>query len=141
MRALGQEEDAPEIPLTSLVDVVFLLLIFFLVATTFARRETDQRLRLPQAEGGASPVRDRRDLVIQVRSDGSVAVEGSLVSTDKLRGALEDWANGNPDGRVSIRGDAKADYQSVMRVLGLCRSMGLTDIDLPVLPGSPEETA
>ena len=132
MKHLARDGDSPEIPLTSLIDVVFLLLVFFLVATTFARREFDHAVRLPQSEGGAPSRAEPRHLVINVRSDGSVTVEGSLLDRDALRRRLEEWRRSQPDGRVSLRGDAKADYQAVMRVFGLCRAVGIPDIDMPV---------
>lgn len=137
MKALANDDEPPEIPLTSLIDVVFLLLVFFLVATKFVQREVDHEIKLPSAEGGDERVGERRHLIINIRADGSLVVDGALLAADDLRGRLAGWRDENPEKRVSIRADAGVDYQAVARVLGACRAENIRDVELPVTPRDP----
>ncbi len=134
MRALNQEDEGFDVPLTPLIDVVFLLLIFFLVATTFARNEIDQKVRLPEAEGGTKgePVSD--NLVVNVRRDGTLVVNGRIVDEKGLRTLATEWHGTHPDRRAVIRGDDGAPYGRIMRVMGLCKAVGIVNVDLPVVP-------
>lgn len=135
MKAL-REDDTYEIPMTSLIDVVFLLLIFFLVATNFTRRETDHSVVLPNSEAGvkASQAPDR--LVVNIRESGTLVVNGSVMAEPDLRVMAVEFAAGHPGRPAVIRADARVEYRAVMSVFGLCRAAGIQNIDLPVLePG------
>lgn len=135
MKAL-QEEENFEIPMTSLIDVVFLLLIFFLVATNFTRREMDHAVTLPQSESGVKPSNVPTRLVINIREDGTLVVNGRIMVEDELRGLVTDFAAAHPERPAVIRADARVTYQAVMKVFGICRSGGVQSINLPVLdPG------
>lgn len=133
MRALMEDEVGAEIPLTPLIDVVFLLLIFFLVATSFNRREIDQKVDLPTAEGGVKSAFNKRNLVINIREDRSLVIAGRLLSEQDLPQAVAQWREENPQMRVQLRGDGRVEYRQVMRVMGICRAAGVDKIDLPVM--------
>ncbi len=132
MKAL-QEEDNYEIPMTSLIDIVFLLLIFFLVATNFTRRETDHSVILPNSEAGvkAAQVPDR--IVVNIHGDGTLVVNGSVTTAGDLRTMVRDFAAVHPGRPAVIRADARVAYRSVMEVFGICRGGGIQNVDLPVL--------
>lgn len=135
MKAL-QEDEHYDIPMTSLIDVVFLLLIFFLVATNFTRREMDHTVVLPESEAGvkAEPVPSR--LVINIREEGTLVVNGSVMTEAELRGLVRDFVRAYPARPAVIRADARVPYRSVMNVFGICRAGGIKNVDLPVLdPG------
>lgn len=135
MKAL-QEEDHFEIPMTSLIDIVFLLLIFFLVATNFTRREMDHKVALPQSEAGVKASQVPSRMVINIREEGTLVVNGRIMRDDELRTAVREFAEAYPERPAVIRADAKVPYRSVMQVFGICRSAGVRNVDLPVLdPG------
>ncbi len=135
MKAL-REDDSYEIPMTSLIDVVFLLLIFFLVATNFTRREMDHAIVLPDSEAGAKASQAPNRLVVNIRESGTLVVNGSVMEEDELRAMAGDFSTGHPGRSAVIRADARVPYRAVMRVFGLCRAAGIQNIDLPVLdPG------
>lgn len=135
MKAL-QEDDSYEIPMTSLIDVVFLLLIFFLVATNFTRRETDHAVVLPDSEAGEKASQAPNRLVVNIRESGTLVVNGSVMTESELRTMAGEFSAGHPGRPAVIRADARVAYQAVMRVFGLCRAAGIQNIDLPVLdPG------
>lgn len=135
MKAL-QEEDNYEIPMTSLIDVVFLLLIFFLVATNFTRREMDHSVTLPQSESGVKASQAPSRLVINIREDSTLVVNGRVMAEGELRDMVKDFAAAHPERPAVIRADARVTYQAVMKVFGICRTGGVQSINLPVLdPG------
>ena len=118
--------DSPEISLTPLIDVVFLLLIFFMASTTFERR-SELRIELPEAGARASP---QDDAVIRVVIDagGGVRVEGRALDdprTATLRRALADAARGLDSPPVFISADAQTPHQSVVTVMDAARQAGL----------------
>lgn len=135
MKAL-QEEDNFEIPMTSLIDIVFLLLIFFLVATNFTRREMDHKVVLPESEAGVKASQVPNRMVINIREDGMLVVNGKVMAENELRDAVRDFAVVHPDRPAVIRADAKVPYRSVMTVFGICRTAGVRNVDLPIIdPG------
>jgi biopolymer transport protein ExbD len=135
MKAL-QEEDQYEIPMTSLIDIVFLLLIFFLVATNFTRREVDHAVRLPNSEAGAKAAQVPDRLVVNIREEGTLVVNGSVTTMDELRQTAREFAEAHQGRPAVIRADARVAYRAVMEVFGICRGSGIQNVDLPVLePG------
>ncbi len=135
MKAM-QEEDQFEIPLTSLLDVVFLLLIFFLVATNFTRQELDHNVVLPDSEAGVKASQVPSRMVINIREEGTLVVNGKIMAEVELRGAVGDFVSVHPGRPAVIRADAKVPYRSVMKVFGICRAAGVKNVDLPVMdPG------
>ena len=135
MKAL-QEDEPYEIPMTSLIDIVFLLLIFFLVATNFSRRESDHSVVLPESEAGvkAAQVPDR--LVINVRQEGTLVVNGRVMTETELRVMVRNFVGAHPANPAVIRADAKVPYREVMKVFGICRAGGIKNVDLPVMEPS-----
>lgn len=135
MRAMG-EEDNFEIPMTSLIDITFLLLIFFLVATNFTRREYDHAVLLPESEAGVKVANVPDRLVINVRDNSTLVVNGKITTETELRGMVNQFAAAHPERPAVIRADGRVPYQSVMRVFGLCRAGGVKHVDLPVMEPS-----
>lgn len=132
MKAMRDEENY-EIPMTSLIDVVFLLLIFFLVATNFNRRETDHNVVLPESEAGTALVSVPSRLVINIRDSGTLVVEGRVVTETELRRMAAAFVGAHPGRPAVIRADARVPYRMVMQVFGICRAEGVRNVDLPVL--------
>lgn len=111
--------------LTPIIDMVFLLLIFFLVATTFAQAEREIEVALPVARNAEPLSATLRELVINVKQDGAIVVAGRALSADDLRAMLTESAKINPDRKVTVRGDRRATYDHVVQVLDLCKAAGI----------------
>ena len=126
MKFRSEERDSPEIGLTPLIDVVFLLLIFFMVSTTF-ERSSELNIKLPVASAKAN---DPGDKVIDVAIDagGGVRVEGLRLAdseTASVRRALTAAAKGLDAPPLIISADALAPHQSVVTVMDAARLAGL----------------
>lgn len=130
----AQREAGPTVELTPVIDMVFLLLIFFLVATTYQQAERETRIALPEAEAAGPISGALREIVINVDESGEIILGGRTVTTDELRAAVERAVDANPDQKVSVRGDRGAAYGAVARVLDVCKAAG---IDQPFLDSVP----
>lgn len=125
--------------LTPLIDVVFLLLIFFMVSTTFTK-ETHLNIDLPEAEVEATVA--PLDIVdIVVSSSGQYTINGqSLVNSqvDTLMRALQQITEGQDNPPVVITADAQASHQSVIRVMDVAGRMGLSKLRITTKEPSAE---
>ncbi len=122
------------IELTPIIDMVFLLLIFFLVATTFHQTEREIRIALPDAESGGPISISLDEIIINVASDGSIIVAGRDVSIDDLRTIVSESVERNPSQKVTIRGDRAASYEAIVRVLDVCKGAGIPEPFLDTVP-------
>jgi len=118
------------VELTPLIDVVFLLLIFFMVSTTFVR-ESALAVDLPDADGVAEPM-ETAIIEVRVNATGDYAVNDRLLpgdDPDALGLALRDARNRIPeDAGVVVAADAAARHEAVVRVLDAARRLGLTKV-------------
>ena len=121
--------------LAPMIDVVFLLLIFFMVATTFIEREKEMGLDLPTAESGDEAQEDIDEIVINLMEDGTIKLNGDVYDLDGLRDVLSRAARANPETPVTVRGDRKTYHENVVGVIDACRLAGLIDIGLMTLDG------
>ncbi|MCA8966631.1 MAG: biopolymer transporter ExbD [Planctomycetes bacterium] len=136
MRHDGGEEERDEgINLMPLIDVVFLLLIFFLAATTFAREEVELDLRLPEAKSGTASA-PAKPLVVNLLADGRISVDGRDVTMEALRQKLAAAGGRNQDQSVLVRGDRDAQFGIGLQVLDACRLAKITKVDFAALPAS-----
>jgi len=125
MKALNEEEDY-SIPMTPMIDIVFQLLIFFLLASTVADEERDIQINLPrgtqgEARGAAAGTR----LVVGLRQDGSVTLGGQAIELPELRKRLNDAGRAKEKPSISIRWDRKAFVEKAAAVLQYCAEAGL----------------
>ncbi len=132
MKLQSRSKEAPEINLTSLIDVVLLLLVFFMVSTSFVR-EAEIRLRLPQAETPTAPNSLDEVLDITVTQTGSYIVNGRpLVNNQRrtLRAAVERLMGDTRDLPVIIRADAQATHQAVVTAMDVVGQLGFVQINI-----------
>lgn len=133
MRLDPPRESDEGLNLTPLIDVVFLLLVFFLAATTFAKDEVEMDLVLPEAQSGA-PKQEGHLMVINVASDGRLTVDGREVTLEALRQKLRAAASRNKDQEVLIRGDTRVQFGLVAQALDACLVARLTRVAVAAQP-------
>ena len=128
----------PEINVTSLIDVVLLLVIFFMVSSTFIQ---DGRLRIQLPQSSAQPERRPADpIVIVVGPDGSYRVnDRALVNNTSatLRAALEKVAPEAKGQPVTIRADARAAHQAVVTAMDVAGRLGFSQVNLATVNEQP----
>ncbi|MCZ6834242.1 MAG: biopolymer transporter ExbD [Planctomycetota bacterium] len=124
--------------LTPIIDMVFLLLIFFLVATTFQQTEREMKIALPAASSAGPISSALRELIINIDVEGRIILNGLTVHPDELRSIINDAVSQNADQKVTIRGDQATSYANIVRVLDICKGAGIQEpyLDTVVL-GTP----
>ena len=122
-----EENQTLSIELTPLIDMVFLLLIFFLVATTFRQEEREMQIALPFASSSAPISAMARELIVNVAADGTIIVGGRPVDRESVQRIVTEAVATNPDQKVTVRGDRKAVYDTIVGVLDVCKAAGIQE--------------
>ena len=129
MNLRSKSDLQPDVNLTPLIDVVFLLLIFFMVSTTF-ERESVIKVTLPESSGEIAE-QDAQDLLVTIDSEGRYFLgEQQVVNTElsTLKSALAMQAGDRRDIPVVINADAKTPHEAVVRVMDAAMQLGLIHI-------------
>ncbi|MFC6672488.1 ExbD/TolR family protein [Marinobacterium aestuariivivens] len=138
MKFERRRQEEVSVNLTPLIDVVFLLLIFFMVSTTFTR-ETHLEVDLPQAQG--EPGEASRDLIeVLIGADGQYSINGRALVNDRpdtLRKALQQSAGDNRDQPLLITADGTTPHQSVVTVMDVAGQLGF--VHLSITTREPDE--
>ncbi len=132
MNLQTRSREEPEINLTSLIDVVLLLLVFFMVSTSFVR-EAEINLRLPEASSDASPQDELESLEIAVTQTGAYLVNTRpLVNNEAatLRKAIVKLVGEQRDMPVIIRADAQATHQAVVTAMDVAGRLGFVEVSI-----------
>ena len=125
-------DETPNVNLTPMIDIVFLLIIFFMVGTKFTELERQLQLELPQISAADQPNPQPVNRVINVYRDGRVALEQELLSLDELIEQLRSARTQHNRLGVIVRGDADGPLQNVATVLGACRQAGISALGISV---------
>lgn len=131
MKFRRQRQDEAGINLTPLIDVVFLLLIFFMVSTTFTR-ETRLAVTLPEA-GGMPQVEESTQVEVVIGAAGDYLVNGEQLArndTDTLRSVLLPLSAESARTPLTITADANTSHQSVVRVMDVAGQLGFVNISI-----------
>ena len=120
-----------DLNITPLIDIVFLLLIFFMVSTTF-QKESQLRVQLPEADQQEQQ-QPERPLEIVISADGQYAVGGRTLSDNRLPSllqALRQAAGDERDRPLVVRADARTPHQAVVRAMDAAAQLGLTRLSI-----------
>jgi biopolymer transport protein ExbD len=136
MNLKPRRTEEPEINVTSLIDVVLLLVVFFMLSSNFSA-EGRLRIRLPQANAQAAERAANDALVVTVSASGAYLVNGrELINSgpDALRAAvLKSTAGGSRAAPVTIRADGRASHQSVVTAMDVLARLGFTQMNVATL--------
>lgn len=132
---IRNEEGVEELVLnlTPMIDVIFLLLIFFMVATTFQDPERELDVDLPQAQSGSTLTEQDDEIIINVMRDGSVVLSERTVTQDELVRHLNQAAQQDPETPVTIRGDRFVHHEDIVSAMDACGSAGLHNLSIGTL--------
>ena len=139
MKFRRQASEEVSVNLTPLIDVVFLLLIFFMVSTTFTK-ETRLQVDLPEAVE-AGRVQETRSVQVAITKDGSYAIDNEVVngnSRDILKATLQRMSNNDSTLPLVISADAKAPHESVVRIMEVAGSLGFSKLSIATREAAPK---
>ncbi len=126
-REINNQQGA-DLELAPMVDVVFQLLIFFVVSWQFARFERDMDISVPAAEESQNIDRQAGEIIVNVRKDGSIVLNGLVVSEAELLTKLQAISSAYPDQAVILRGSAEANFQAIINVLDEIKKAGIWNV-------------
>ena len=129
-----QVEEEPPVNLMPLIDMVFLLLIFFLVASTISAEERDIELKLPVMTEPTTLSDPPKQLIINIRENGDAVVNGEVLPEDRLRATVAEYAASNPDPKVLIRADQSSLHLYFAGVVNLVQAAGTRELEIGYLP-------
>ena len=118
----------PGIQLAPLVDVLLLLLIFFLLTWNAARNENELDVKVPKASAAKGKSAPIGDVVVNVKADGNVVVNRRTFTGPDLTTLLKGLVQLNADQAVIIRGDEAGAYKNIVSVLNICSEAGVTNV-------------
>ena len=125
-----EEIEEPILNLTPMIDIVLLLIIFFMVGTKFSDAERQFQIKLPTVSD-ALPLSELPDeIVVNVIKTGELYLGETLVSLEELEKELVAAHERYNDQAIVVRGDAQGSYQNIMNVLSLCHRVGITNLSL-----------
>ncbi|MFN7292713.1 MAG: ExbD/TolR family protein [Pirellula sp.] len=126
---VSQEEPAA-INLTSMIDVLFLLIIFFMVGTRFSESEGSIEVNLPKIANGGAILNAPKGKIVVLRTDNSVVYDNQKLSIQELSQVLANQRANYPDLKVQFKADGDCSYQSVSIALDAIRKSGITNLEL-----------
>jgi biopolymer transport protein ExbD len=114
--------------LTPLIDVVFLLLVFFLVTTRFAQEDYELDVVLPSASEAQPLIAEPRELFVNIDQHGDYVVDGRVMTRDEVADVLRRAVANNPVNQsVIIRADRRVQFDYVVAIMNLCNRVGVRD--------------
>ena len=123
MRCLSRKSSrAPKLALTSMLDVIFLLLCFFVTVSVFSQWESEISIKLPSASTAEEPDRLPGEIIVNLAKDGKISVNGTTLGLKDLQERLGRVAKFYPDQAVIIRADKDARYELLVGVIDTCRA-------------------
>jgi len=125
-------DEQPTLNLTPMIDVVFILIIFFMVGTKFTELERKIGLKVPEVAQGGPLTAAPEKRVVSVYRDGRITLDRQEMSLDQLIEVLGEARRQYPDLGVLIRGDAEAIFQRVAEVLNACKQAGVAELGISV---------
>ena len=133
-----EQLEEPQLILTPVIDIMFLLLIFFMVGSQFTDDERRSDIKLPTASEKLSVTSLPDPATVNVTANGEIYLDGDAVGLPDLERRLGEMRQNYPGQAVLIRGDGSGDYQQVIDVLGAVKRAGVNSVSLASLP-RPQE--
>lgn len=121
---------APQLALTSMLDVIFLLLCFFVTVSVFSQWENEISIKLPSAATSDEPDRLPGEIVLNLSKEGRVTVNGQTLGLDELKSRLAKISRYYPGQPVIIRADKEVRYDTLVGVIDTCRAADVWNFSL-----------
>lgn len=130
MKFLKESEEDYSISLPSMTDIVFLLLIFFMVATVL--KDSTRRLDVQLPESRSAEVAESRPLTIEMAADGAMSLNGEVIIQEQLEERIRAAGAAHRQQAVIVKADKRLAYGKVIEVMGVCQAAGISDIAVAV---------
>ena len=129
---------APTLALTSMLDVIFLLLCFFVTVSVFSQWESEISIKLPNAKTAEAPERLPGEIIVNLAKDGGISVYSVKLSLKELGARLAKVAKFYPGQPVIIRADKEVRYETLVKLIDTCRASDIWNFSLATEGGEGE---
>jgi biopolymer transport protein ExbD len=140
MNLKPRRAEEPDVNLVSLIDVVLMIVVFFMLSSTFVD-ESSLRIRLPEVSASSGTPPAAEPIVITVTESGGYRVNGRELinsSPETLRAAILRVAGDEREATVRLRADGRATHQSVVTAMDVVGRLGFRQIDIAAVPAAPQ---
>ncbi len=120
------------IPIIPMLDILTILLIFFIVQTEFKRQVNVLKLDLPKTENLAGEISSQNDILLEVDNNGNIALAGKMISTDEIPAAIQHLLHENPDIRLQVAADGASSMGFFIQVMDILSTSGLNIDEIPI---------
>jgi biopolymer transport protein ExbD len=129
MRFYTKRRKMPSITIVSLIDILAILLIFFIVTTTFRERLPQLQINLPESKAAASaPQEAKKIILLQIKGPDEIMFDGKAVTSKNLAAAIKDAQKRNPGCSITMQADKEAPFGAVVTVLDALQEAGIKNI-------------
>jgi biopolymer transport protein ExbD len=138
MRFYVKRKRTPQIIIVSLIDIFAMLLIFFIVTTTFKTAESQLSIKLPESKSATQAENPADPVVLAITSDEKIVLDNrSLKSVDDLGPALEEVQKATPTRPLAMKADQKVSFGFIVQVLDALKKAGVKN--LPTFTKAPDQ--
>ncbi len=121
------------INLSSMIDVLFILIIFFMITTTFKEEEVDHLVKLPTDKRNQSLTQSKGNMIkVNIREQGEYVVMGAQMTEEELSKWMKDEIVRKPELKVMIRCDKESKHLHLANVMSICRHIGVPEAKIAV---------
>lgn len=124
----------PGFPLAPMIDIMFLLVIFFMASAIFSHWETKIGITVPTADSSVQGARQPGEIIINLDQDGEIVVNGVVTAPNRLKNLLAHVAERFREQPVIIRADADTPHREVVKVLDICREVDIWNVAFATIP-------
>ncbi len=128
MRFRVKSKRVPAINIVSLIDILVLLLIFFIVTTTFKSEQPSVQIKLPESKSATASAENDQPTIIHVSADNEIFLEDTKVQPADLAARMIALKQTKPAVRLTLKADEKADFGTIVRVLDAFKEAGVQNI-------------
>ncbi len=130
MNFRSRQKHPNQLQMTAMMDIIFILLCFFIASSVFSQWENEVNLTLPTAKTAEMPIRLSGEIIININALGNVSINNKVLDAATLSQVLTRIAKYMPGQPVIIRADKTAHYQHFMKVVDACRAVGIANLSL-----------
>lgn len=130
----------PTFQMTAMMDVIFLLLCFFIATSVFSQWEYEIDITLPSAQSGKVPERLPGEIIINISQDGRISINQQSMTLDALKTRLDRLARYFPGQPVVLRADKNTRYEELIKVVDTCRRADIWNFSLATSEEKKEGT-
>lgn len=122
----------PQIVVTNLIDIILMLVFFFMITSSFARNQEKLPVNVPKASSATTMEID--NMTVQIAKNGHLFVSGKQVEMTDLTEQIKTWTQNSPDRPILVEADQDANYGRIVFVLDAIRNAGAVNIGLATRP-------